>query len=526
MKHYLLLIILIVPFLCSFTIKGKIRGLDKGAVIYLYTTPAGSIELYWLQSQKVDSCAVDGNGCFEFQVHDSDFGHPWLLRTQDYYHKYFFSKDEDLYIEGSVKLFGLNGEKEKCGRDNILLQDISQILGFHQLTPIDRRSGIDWLKRHASEDVSVFATAYFYMVDRKLQWKDVGEILSVFPSHQQENPYYKVLLDHYQQMGRIQPCDPMPANPEGTLKPASHRGYKLSGYIQGMKDGVAELLIINEKGNISSTDTALICNNIFKFEGKLERPVYCNVHLRNTSHFSGFFLENSDIELNIKAYKNIFLSDVHGSQAENEMVAIGQLKKEDEIADWLKEHRSSVAGLSYLVSIPPFNYTADILENWLSIIDKSLSGYPEYKEVQRQIGLRRQFTPGQRMPDFTLPDTTGKMVALKNYRGKYVLLDFWASWCGPCRAEIPNLKKIWQKFHPLGLEIISITVDDKNKDWEKALAQEQMPWIQLTAKGSKVSGQYNVRMVPYVLLLDPAGKLIDINLRGEALMNKLSGILK
>ena len=154
-------------------------------------------------------------------------------------------------------------------------------------------------------------------------------------------------------------------------------------------------------------------------------------------------------------------------------------------------------------------------------MDVSFSDTLAYKEVQLQIAKHRELAVGAEAPNFTLLSDKGKEVVLSDFRGKYVLLDFWASWCGPCRMEIPNLKKLWQKYHAKGLEIVSITLDAKDGDWRKALADEQMPWTQLTAKGTNVSKQYNVKGIPHILLLDPEGKIVGINLRGEELEEAL-----
>jgi thiol-disulfide isomerase/thioredoxin len=108
------------------------------------------------------------------------------------------------------------------------------------------------------------------------------------------------------------------------------------------------------------------------------------------------------------------------------------------------------------------------------------------------------------------------------------LIDFWASWCGPCKAEIPYLKTAYNNFHKKGFEIISVSLDDKKDKWTAALRQYQMPWIHISdVKGfqSQVNSLYHVPSIPKTLLLDKTGKIIATDLRGEALDRKLEELL-
>lgn len=152
------------------------------------------------------------------------------------------------------------------------------------------------------------------------------------------------------------------------------------------------------------------------------------------------------------------------------------------------------------------------------------------KTRQRLSGEKRK-QPGVLFTDFTMNDQKGNIKKLSDYAGKgnYVLVDFWASWCGPCRTEMPNVKALYEKYHPLGFEIVGVSLDNQAASWETAIKEMNMDWPQLSdLKGWKnvAAGLYNIREIPATLLLDPEGRVIASGLRGEALEQKLAEIYK
>jgi len=142
----------------------------------------------------------------------------------------------------------------------------------------------------------------------------------------------------------------------------------------------------------------------------------------------------------------------------------------------------------------------------------------------------RETKVGAMAPLFTLADTTGKPVSLKAFRGKYVFLDFWASWCHPCREEHPNYITNYKKYKGKGLEILGVTLDKPKEKakWIEAIQKDGLLWSQvgnLTIGNLDVSKLYNITSIPQNYLLDPEGKIIASNLRGEELGKKLAEIL-
>ncbi|SKA47334.1 Peroxiredoxin [Chitinophaga eiseniae] len=165
---------------------------------------------------------------------------------------------------------------------------------------------------------------------------------------------------------------------------------------------------------------------------------------------------------------------------------------------------------------------------------KLVKKYPYLEEARRKQAdivkaeeIARKTGIGATAMNFAQNNVSGKAVQLKDYRGKYVLLDFWASWCGPCRAENPNVLDNYEKYHSKGLEILAVSLDDKKDAWVKAIKDDGLTWEHVSdLKGWKneVAKEYNIRAVPSNFLIDKDGKIVAKDLRGEELTKKLEEI--
>jgi len=149
--------------------------------------------------------------------------------------------------------------------------------------------------------------------------------------------------------------------------------------------------------------------------------------------------------------------------------------------------------------------------------DQILEGIKRQAEARK---LQSSLVPGVRFPDFQEKDLDGNALSIANYKGKVVLIDFWATWCGPCVAELPNVLTAYEKHHAKGFDIIGISLDQDEAKLKKFIEDKKVPWKQYfdgKGWGSKLGGKYGVNSIPATYLLDGEGKIIAKNLRGEAL---------
>lgn len=170
-------------------------------------------------------------------------------------------------------------------------------------------------------------------------------------------------------------------------------------------------------------------------------------------------------------------------------------------------------------------YLPDNMKSWYDALSEQAKNSYYGKMVKNE--LYPAGSVGSTLPDFTVKDKEGKDVTFASLceGRKYVLIDFWASWCNPCRKEIPNLKKLYAQYASRGFQIVSISIDKERADWEKALAEEQLPWPNFLDE-TGVAGLYKLKFVPTMYLVDAQGVLVAENLRGEALAKKLAELLK
>ncbi len=345
-----------------------------------------------------------------------------------------------------------------------------------------------------------------------------------------------------------------------------NNGYLIKGKINGINASKIYLKKYVGSGYLV-TDSTTSLNSEFSFSGKVDFPEIFRIVVEDIDDYIPVFIENKEItivadtaqlgkakiigSLSDKFFKKL-MSDIDSIDALSQPIydSIDLVTKRN---DWAKvdELEVKLEGISakeneamenFVKENPSLSVSVYVLYKYLTAeldlknieilkesLDSTLHKSIYYELLLDQIEILKKTDIGHPAPDFTLLNNKGDSIRLSSLFGKYLLIDFWASWCSPCRKENPNVVKAYKNFASKGFNVLGVSLDTKYENWVKAIKDDHLSWnhvSDLKGWGNKVAQLYGVRSIPSNFLLDQKGIIIAKNLRGKELQKKLKEILK
>ena len=333
---------------------------------------------------------------------------------------------------------------------------------------------------------------------------------------------------------------------ENKTQAIASNSFTISGTTVGYADGtVVDLLNGN---NRAAEATTTIVGGKFTLSGKQDNPDFKLLVFDKSPKYVPLFLDNSQITVTT-AKDQLEQTTVTGSMSHNDFIAYsiatkpyeslfqpeGEKKPEaiqqcvQTLLNFLKEKNKSYIAPLAIFRIHQITGDNALMESLFNALPNEVKKTPIGEYVGSQVDEAKRDPMGKVIADFEQEDVNGKKVSIKSFRGKYVLIDFWASWCGPCRGENPNVVAAFNKYKEKNFTVLGISLDKSKGPWLDAIKKDGLTWTQLSdlkGWGNEVSQQFGIQSIPQNYLIDPNGVVIGKNLRGAALEAKLESVIK
>ncbi len=302
----------------------------------------------------------------------------------------------------------------------------------------------------------------------------------------------------------------------------------LTGNVEGVETGTVYLQKFRNK-SYYVIDSSEIVDGNFSFSKDVELPEIYGLSLDTTKGSFLLFLDENRATVVLDSANYYRNTKVEGSALHNLFVEY-KSESDVEIDSFIKKHPSSLVSAYALYRDYSYRLSPEDIRSNIDLLDPSLRNTPYVETLEELIPTLEGVAVGNEAPDFVANDTDGNAVSFSDHIGesKYVLLDFWASWCGPCRRENPNIVRAYEEYKDKGFDIFAVSLDSSRDAWVAAIEKDGLDWTNvsdLLLWDSEPAELYGVRAIPSNFLIDENGVIVARNLKGEDLHNTLNELL-